>query len=518
MKIFIDCGTLVSLTSRNDNTSLENFLSRFADQPYISLWVSAESLPRVYDQACKTSNHEQALAYLRQLKAHCSIIPLRNATLVQALNNPTAANFEEAIEAASANTLNMDIILTERPACFAGLKARAISPRDFKPELENGRATQTGKVPFLDLTAQHPLIYNEIDDRLTDCIETNGFILGKHVTDFEAQFAALHESRFCLGVSTGTDALHVALVVLGIGPGDGVIVPVNTFIASAEAVSLCGAQPVFVDCDEYYNLDTAQLRHILQTKNGKNGVQIKAIMPVHLYGQPANMDEVCAIAKEFGLKIVEDCCQAHLAAWQGKKVGNFGEFGAFSFYPGKNLGAYGEAGAITTNNEEHFKKADMYRQHGATVRYHHNIIGHNYRMEGFQGAVLATKARHLADWTRKRQANAALYNELLAGVPEISRPRESPGATSCAYHLYVIQTEERDALQAFLNENKIENGLHYPIPLHLQEAYKYLGHQPGEFPEAEKGAKRILSLPMYPELRRGQIERVVSTINRFFGR
>ena len=366
-------------------------------------------------------------------------------------------------------------------------------------------------VPFLDLKAQQPQILDEIRKRFDDIIENTGFILGKHVEEFEEEFARLQTTAYCIGVSSGTAALHIALLTLGVGPGDKVIVPVNTFIATAEAVSLCGAEPVFVDCDKFYNLDTDKLKlRITEVEEKQRGL-LKAIIPVHLYGQPANMTKIMTIAEEYNLKVVEDCCQAHLARFNNKTVGNYGEFGAFSFYPGKNLGAYGEAGALITNDENMYKKAKMIRQHGEVERYHHQVIGHNYRMEAFQGAVLATKSKYIEEWTEKRKAIAKIYTELLSEIDGIETPLEL-GGTDCVYHLFVIQTDNRDELQRYLGDNNIATGLHYPVPLHLQEAYAFLEYKEGDFPVAEKAAKRILSLPMYPELTEVQIHYVCDKI------
>jgi dTDP-4-amino-4,6-dideoxygalactose transaminase len=446
------------------------------------------------------------------------------------------------------------------------------SPEEFLDLLDqNGDPTNLA-VPFLDLKAQQHQIYNEIDDRITDVIANTAFIMGKHVREFEEQFAELQEAKYCIGVSSGTDALHVALLALGIGPGDKVIVPVNTFIATAEAVSLCGAEPVFVDCDEYYNLDVKELRKVIESRqveknvsrkgakaqkgestedclkiedekirrleDEKNAGMIKTedrglegpitnnkspitcILPVHLYGQPANMDEIMALADEYGLKVVEDCAQAHLAAWRTehgawRKVGNWGEFGAFSFYPGKNLGAYGEAGAVVTNNADLYEKIKLIHDHGSAVRYHHDVVGHNYRMEAIQGAVLSTKLKYLEEWTEKRRENAYLYNELLSDVEGIKTPREIEDIYA-VYHLYVIQVDDRDGLQRYLQENGISTGLHYPVPLHTQRAYAGLGYKEEDFPVAGAAAKRILSLPMYPELAEGQIRYVCEKIKQYY--
>jgi dTDP-4-amino-4,6-dideoxygalactose transaminase len=369
------------------------------------------------------------------------------------------------------------------------------------------------QIPFLDLKAQYPKIINEIRLKLDDILENTAFISGKYVSEFESEFAKAQQVPYCVGVSSGTDALHIALMSLGVGPGDRVVVPVNTFIATAEAVSLCGAQPLFVDCDEYFNMNTLGLTQILSEQSSGDGV-IKALTPVHLYGQAADMTSIMALAKEHQISLVEDCCQAHLCSWQGTKVGNFGIFGAFSFYPGKNLGAFGEAGALVCKDENQAAFARMVRQHGEVERYHHKIIGHNYRMEAFQGAVLGTKLKYLEEWTAARRRNASLYSQLLAEVEEIETPRIRPGADH-VFHLYVVQTDQREELQKFLTDKGVATGLHYPVPLHLQPAYLNLGHKEGDFPVAERAAKRILSLPMYPELTETQIHYVVDTIKSF---
>ncbi|MBW2641024.1 MAG: DegT/DnrJ/EryC1/StrS family aminotransferase [Deltaproteobacteria bacterium] len=429
----------------------------------------------------------------------------------------------------------MGCIITHNIDRFNNTSIPAVTPLLFLEKIKSGYFDTVTEVPFLDLKAQHHQTYSEIDQRITDIISNTGFILGKHVDEFEERFAKLQEAKYCIGVSSGTDALHIALLTLGIGPKDAVIVPVNTFIATAEAVSLCGAVPVFVDCDDHFNIDVKKLREFFRQRaegmgHGaglrrqetedriqENNPTVKAIIPVHLYGQSANMDEIMALAEEYNLRVIEDCCQAHLARWKDKRVGNFGAFGAFSFYPGKNLGAYGEAGALITNDEQLFLKAGMIRQHGEIERYTHKVIGHNYRMEAIQGAVLSTKLKYLTEWTRKRKKNAQLYTEILSKVQGIQTPRELDG-TDCVYHLYVIRTDDRQGLQQYLQENGIATGLHYPIPLHLQAAYKDLGYTHGDFPEAEKAAGNILSLPMYPELTQNQIRYVCEKIKEFIGK
>jgi dTDP-4-amino-4,6-dideoxygalactose transaminase len=368
-------------------------------------------------------------------------------------------------------------------------------------------------VPFLDLKAQYPQIRSEIEDKIEQIISNSAFILGPHVEQFERDFAAAHDAKYCIGVSSGTDALHVALEALEIGRGDDVLVPVNTFIATAEAVSLVGARPIFVDCNEYYNIDVDQVRERLVEDRKRGKPRIKAIIPVHLYGQPADMDQLGKIADEFGVFVVEDAAQAHLATWGGKKIGGFGSLAAFSFYPGKNLGAFGEAGAVLTNSDDLYERAKMYRQHGEIERYKHSIVGHNYRMEAIQGAVLGTKLKYLPEWTEKRQRNAALYDQLLGNIEGVRTPPIADKAKS-AYHLYVIQHDRRDELRQFLDQNNVASGLHYPVPLHQQPAYAS-DEQPGQFPVAEAAASRILSLPMYPELSEGHIQRVCDLIGQF---
>lgn len=372
-------------------------------------------------------------------------------------------------------------------------------------------------VPFLDLKAQHYQIYNEIDDRITDIIANTGFILGKYVEELEQEFAKLHHVKYCLAVSTGTDALHIAMLALGIGQGDRVAIPTNTFIATAEGVSLVGAIPVFVDCDEYYNIDTKKLEALIFSDNRSGIPPLKAVIPVHLYGQPANMIEIQRIARLYGIAVVEDACQAHCASFRGTPVGGFSSLTAFSFYPGKNLGAYGEAGALITNDEQLYQIAKMYRQHGEITRYHHQIAGHNYRMEAIQGAVLGVKIKYVREWTALRQKHAQLYNSLLASNPKVQTPKVLQEAEH-VYHLYIIQAQQRDELKAFLEKKGIATALHYPIPLHMQEAYRYLGYKEGDCPIAEAAAQRILSLPMFPELRDDEIAYVCDTINIFYAK
>lgn len=370
------------------------------------------------------------------------------------------------------------------------------------------------QVPFLDLKAQYQSIKHEINPAIQNVIENTSFILGKAVTDFETEFAKAHNVKYCFGVSSGTDGNHLASWALDIGPGDEVIIPDNTFVATAWGATLVGAKPVFVDCEsDSYNIDPQKIESAITNKT-------KAIVAVHLYGQPADIDPLLKIAKDNNLMLIEDCAQAHLAEYKGKKIGGLSDAACFSFYPGKNLGAYGEGGAVTTNNDETAQKVRMYRDHGALEKYHHDSFGHNYRMDGIQGAVLGVKLKHLSKWTEARRKVAAKYNGLLSDLEQIILPKEMPYAKH-VYHLFVIQLkaggkEMRDKLVAFLNENGIYTGLHYPVPLHLQKCFNNLDYKKGDFPVSEKLAESGLSLPMYPEMTDNQIQYVCEKIKLFF--
>lgn len=364
-------------------------------------------------------------------------------------------------------------------------------------------------VPFVDLKSQYHDIKDEVIPEIHNVLDSCSFILGPVVKNFEENFAAMHQTKYCLATSSGTDSLHLALMALGVGHGDEVIVPVNTFFATAEAVSLTGAKPVFVDCDaNYYNIDPLKIERSITGRT-------KGIIPVHLYGQVADMDPIIEIANKYDLWIIEDAAQAHCAEYKNRRAGSIGLIGCFSYYPGKNLGAYGEAGGVTTNNEKLYEIMQKIRDHGSSKKYYHELIGHNYRMEGIQGAVLSVKLRYIEKWSDQRRANAALYTELLSDVPQIITPKELESGRH-VYHLYVIQVPDRENLQTFLNDNGVSTGLHYPIPLHLQPAYTSLGYKRGDFETAELQMDKILSLPMYPELRSSQIQYVVEKIKEFY--
>ena len=366
-------------------------------------------------------------------------------------------------------------------------------------------------VPFVDLKMQYAVIKEEILTEINDVLDNTAYICGKKAKKFEEDFAKMHDVKHAIGLSTGTDALHVALWAIGIKPGDEVIVPVNTYIATSESVSLCGAKPVFVDHDEKtYNIDVNKIEAAI-TKN------TKAIIPVHLYGQPAEMDAIMDIAKKHNLYVIEDCSQAHLAAYKGKKIGGFGIIGTFSFYPGKNLGAYGEGGGVTTNDDTLYRNMYLFRQHGSIEKYVHEIEGHNYRLEEIQAGVLNVKMKYIEKWTESRRSNAKLYSKTLASmnIPEVVTPYH-PEHVNPVYHLYIIRAKNRDGLMKYLNDKGVQTGLHYPMPLHRQKAYSYLNYKNGDFPVAEKGCSEILSIPMFPEMTEEQVNYVCSTIKNFY--
>jgi dTDP-4-amino-4,6-dideoxygalactose transaminase len=364
------------------------------------------------------------------------------------------------------------------------------------------------QVNFVDLKAQYLTIKPEIDRAIEGVITNTAFVLGKAVEELEKKFAGYCEVKHCLGVNSGTSALIMALQALGIGEGDEVITTPNTFIATAEAISQAGAQPVFVDIAENsYNLDPTKLEKAITKKT-------KAIIPVHLYGQPADMDPILKIAEKHKLPIIEDSCQAHGALYRGQKTGSLGLVGCFSFYPGKNLGAYGEGGAVTTNSDEIAQKIKMLRDHGSAKKFYHEYIGNNCRLEGIQGAVLSVKLDHLDDWNVKRRKNADLYRKYLKGTGVIL-PEEMPYAKH-VYHVFCIRVKERDKLIDFLKQKGIFTNIHYPIPIHLQKAYSFLGYKTGSFPVTERVVDEILSLPMFAELTEEQIKYTADSIKEFY--
>lgn len=364
------------------------------------------------------------------------------------------------------------------------------------------------KVKYLDLQAQYQTIKKEIDEAIKDVIDSSAFILGKAVDDFENQFASYCQTDHAIGVNNGTNAVMLALKALGIGPGDEIITAANTFVATLAAIVHAGARPVLVDVDpETANMDPQLLKLAISTRT-------RAIVPVHLYGRLCDMAAISQIASKNNVSIIEDAAQAHGATIDGRRAGSFGMAAAFSFYPGKNLGAFGEAGAIVTSDERINRMTRTLRDHGSSDKNVHKYVGYNARMEGLQGAVLGIKLKHLDRWITARRKIAARYNSLLKEVP-VKTPSMTE-ESSHVFHCYVIECEQRDELREFLAKREIPTLIHYPIPVHLQKAYTFLDYRQGDFPVAEKMAQEIISLPIYPELCREEVEYVAGVIAEFF--
>ena len=356
-------------------------------------------------------------------------------------------------------------------------------------------------VPLLDLKAHHAPLRAEFDRAIGEVIDSGAFAGGPFVEKFEADFSAYNNSLFAVGLGSGTEALWLALLACGIGQGDEVITVPTTFMATAEAITFCGARPVFVDVNaDTYTMDPAGLEGALSSRT-------KAIIPVHLFGQPADMDPILEFARRHDLVVIEDAAQAHGAEYKGRKAGTLGDAGCFSFYPGKNLGAFGEGGAVVTDDIELQEKIRVLRDHGQVRKYHHTMIGWNCRMDGIQAAVLRVKLQHLDTGNSLRRAHAGQYNRALQELEDIVTPFEASFARH-VYHVYAVRVQERDEVLAFLADKGIQCGVHYPVPIHLQKAYRGLGYEVGDFPNSERTALEFLSLPMFPELTEEQIDMV----------
>lgn len=387
-------------------------------------------------------------------------------------------------------------------------------------------------IPFLDLVTPHVELEKELTEVFHSALRTAGFIGGPMVEDFEKAFAVFCDTSHAVAVSSGTDALRFAIMAAGVQPGDAVVTVPHTFIATTEAISQAGAHPEFVDVDERtYNMSAEKLRQYLEKQcsvhpsggliSRRSGRRVAAIVPVHLYGQTADMDPILALAERYGLIVIEDACQAHGAEYFSKKqdrwmrAGSMGRAAAFSFYPGKNLGACGEGGAVTTNDPKIAQQTKTLRDHGQVKKYYHDVEGYNGRLDAIQAGLLGVKLTHLPDWNAARRERAAEYNRLFGSVEgPVIRPFE-PSWSRAVYHLYVIRTNDRDGLIEHLKNAGIGSGIHYPIPLHLQKAYKYLNYGQGDFSAAEAAAEQIVSLPMFPNLLAEQQARVVAEIQRF---
>jgi dTDP-4-amino-4,6-dideoxygalactose transaminase len=388
------------------------------------------------------------------------------------------------------------------------------------------------KIPFLDLVSLHEELEAELVPVFQKVLRTAGFVGGTMVEDFEREFAAFCDAKHCVGLASGTDAVRFALMAAGVQPGDVVITVAHTFIATTEGISQAGARPDFVDINERtYCMDAVKLKEYIEREcyvdretgtpyHRKLRAPVTAIVPVHIYGQIADMDPILELARRYNLIVVEDACQAHGAEYFSKKenrwmkAGSMGHAGAFSFYPGKNLGACGEAGAATTNSEDIAHKMRMLRDHGQSKKYYHDIEGYNGRLDSLQAGILSVKLRHVADWNRLRQEVARRYHALFSGAKGVTLPHE-PESSRPVYHLYVVRVRDREGLQKHLSEAKIDTGIHYPVPLHMQKAYANYGYKLGDFPITERIATEIVSLPMFPQLTERQQRRVVENVKGF---
>lgn len=364
-------------------------------------------------------------------------------------------------------------------------------------------------IPLLDLKAQYQGIREDVQKAIDHVLESGQYIMGPEVQAFEQEVAEYCGVKHAVGVGNGTDALQIALDAHGVGPGDEVITTPFTFFATAEVISQVGATPVFVDVDpDTYNIDVAQIEQHINEKT-------KAIIPVHIFGQPANMDEIMSLAEKHDLFVLEDAAQAMGAEYQGKKIGGWGHAATFSFFPTKNLGGYGDGGMIVTNDDELAAKMRILRLHGShPKKYYHNTLGYNSRLDALQAAILRIKLRHLDSWNNGRREKARLYDEKLQGLP-VKTPFQAPDRKHI-YHLYILQAEERDELMQYLKDHGIATGVYYPLPLHLQEVYQHLGYEEGSIPHAEFAANRTFALPVYPELTEEQIDQIVGVISRFY--
>jgi dTDP-4-amino-4,6-dideoxygalactose transaminase len=361
-------------------------------------------------------------------------------------------------------------------------------------------------IPFMDLNAQYQSIKDEIDDAIFQVIRNYKFINGPDVKTFEQNFAEIQEIKYCVGTSSGTSALHLAYDLIGLSEGDEVIVPAMTFIATIEPLKSLGAKPVFVDInDQSFNIDEDKIEEKISSRT-------KAIVVVHLHGNPCEMDKIMVIADKYNLKVIEDCAQSHLSEYKNRKTGNFGDIATFSFYPGKNLGAYGDAGALLTNDSKYYEKAKLLVNHGREEKYVHSVEGYNYRLDTLQAAVLNVKLKYLEKWTDQRIDNAKYYRQKLEQYPVIlPEMREDK---KHVFHIFAIAAKTRDRIAAALKEHQIATGIHYPLPLHLQPAYKHLGYVEGDLPVAEKLAGEFLSLPMFSELSKDDINKICSVIEQ----
>ncbi|MGK0289391.1 MAG: dTDP-4-amino-4,6-dideoxygalactose transaminase [bacterium] len=495
LKVILTANIFVDALKKHDKTALA-VLERSQNDEQVQVWILANVVETLIAEGVARSIIQKSLEGI-------SRIPVNAKLTDAALNYPEG--FTTGLYIAAAEVFKCEKIVGLE-ALTGAQSSYSISPQEFLSLEEN---LDEKNIDFLDLKAPLHSIYEQVDGDYMDIIQNTAFAGGNHVKEFEKEFAEYCQVKHAIGVSNGTEALLLALKALGVGPGDEVITVPNTFIATTEAISHAGANPVFVDVlPDTYNINPALIEEKITDKT-------KAIIPVHLYGQPVDIDPILEIAEKHNLFVLEDAAQAHGSEYKGRRAGSLGHIAAFSMYPGKNLGAFGEAGAIVTNDDKLAETISCLRDHGQSQKYYHRLEGFNGRMDNLQGAVLRAKLPMMDSWNKKRRKNAELYAKYLSDIKEITIPFV-PENTSPVFHLYVVLVTEPKALHDFLKTEGIFTGFHYPIPLHLQEAYVAREEKRGDFPVTEQCADSLLSLPMFPELSEAQIKRVANTIKKFF--
>ena len=497
MQILLDADFLIQ-ASKNIADSAVLSLCR---QKRCQGWVASTSIPAIWQEA-GARNVQSILRDLAVLTPTAHDIDL-------ALGSKKP--FTQALATRLVEAAGLDAVVTLAPENFSGLTVEALTPGQLQEKLD-APPEPVEEVRLLDITASYHQILNEVEKEMAETIRSGHFILGPKVTRLEERMAGYCQTKYAVGVSSGTDALLIALMALGIGPGDEVITSPYTFFATAGSIIRAGAKPVFVDINDItFNIKPEHIERCITPNT-------KAIIPVHLYGQCTDMDPVLQLAGKKGLAVIEDAAQAIGSEYKGRPAGSMGDMGCFSFFPAKNLGGFGDGGLVTTNSKELYKQLKIIRVHGSEPKYYHKAIGGNFRLDALQADVVSAKLNFLEDWTEKRRGNAQTYNQLFkdsALTPFVQLPPEV--FSRHIYNQYVLRVgNRRDELRAFLNENRIGCEIYYPIPLHLQECFKSLGYKSGDFPESEKAAKQTLALPISHEVDRRQQEYVVETIHQFF--
>jgi dTDP-4-amino-4,6-dideoxygalactose transaminase len=499
---------LDALIKKSEALSASAELLQLCSDNKINGWITADTYIKAFSYIKENTEKRISNNFFDNELSYLSIIPIRSQTISDA-HKLNYKDFSDSIKIAAAQSMNIKYFISTQELDCPNASVKVMRPSDFLNDFNDDKLMLTNeKTAFVNLKVPFHQIYNQIDDQINKVINEISFIKGKYVQEFERNFAKFCQARHCIGVGNGTDALFIALKALNISCGDEVILPANSFIATSEAVTMTGASVVFVDCDpKTYNIDVNMIKSKITNKT-------KAIIPVHLYGQPANMSAISEIAKSFGLKIVQDCAQAHGATFDNKPLADFGDILCFSFYPGKNLGAYGDAGAIVTNDNDLANKVLMFSNHGRKDKYNHEFEGINSRMDGIQGSVLNIKLNYLNQWNESRRNASFLYNELLNDFELITIPSSLPNVTH-VYHLYVIRLKQRNELQGYLTRNNISTGIHYPIALPNLDAYRYLNHKHSDFPVASQYQNEILSLPMYPGINEKTVKHVCQKIEKY---